>query len=99
MMECPMPLTPNEAASALRDIEQTRRRSGEAVGYRIAAPYFILWGVVWAAGYVGSDLFAEHAGWIWLGLILAAAIASVLVRTLKPKSRGKTNWQTIGLIL
>ena len=51
-----MSLTPNEAASALRDIEDTGRRSGQAFGYRLSAPHLIIWGLVWVVGYGGTDL-------------------------------------------
>ena len=93
-----MPVTPNEAASALRDIEQTRRRSGEAVGYRYAAPYFVLWGLVWVVGYGGTDVFPRDAGKIWLGAIVLGAIASAFGRRAKPGA-GKSAWQSVGLVI
>jgi hypothetical protein len=93
-----MSLTPNEAADALRDIEKTGRRSGEAVGYRYAAPHFILWGLVWVAGYGGTDFFPRDAGMIWLGAIVLGAIASALVRR-TGAGAGKSAWQTVGLVI
>jgi len=74
-----MSLTPNEAADALRDIEQTGRRSGQAFGYRISAPYLVIWGVVWIVGYSCTDLAPRYAGLLWTSLILLATAVSLLV--------------------
>jgi hypothetical protein len=61
-----MPLSPNEAADALRDISQTEQRSSNAYGYASASPYFILWGLVWMIGYGATDLAPRQAGLVWL---------------------------------
>jgi len=74
-----MPLTPNEAADALRDIEQTGRRSGEAFGYRISAPYLVIWGVVWIVGYSGTDLAPRYSGILWSSLIILATAINLFV--------------------
>ena len=98
-----MPLTQDEAASALRDIQQAGRRSGEAFGYRIAAPYFVTWGLVWVAGYGGSDLAPDRAGAIWLCVIAIGSIASVLVSRWSAGgkatggSASSRGWRTLGL--
>lgn len=91
-----MSLTPNEAADALRDIETAGRRSGEAFGYRTSAPYFILWGVVWIVGYSASDFLPRYAGFIWLGLIAAAAVASAFTRRKGAATRG--GWRNLALV-
>lgn len=46
-----MPLTSQEAAETLRDIDQTTGRSAKAYGYSIGSPHLILWGVIWSIGY------------------------------------------------
>ena len=93
-----MPMTPNEAADALRDIEQTGRRSGQAVGYRYAAPYFIVWGVVWMVGYAGTDLFPARAGWIWLAAIAGGAIASAVVGRGRAMRGAMQGWKSFALV-
>jgi len=93
-----MPMTPNEAADALRDIEQTGRRSGEAFGYRYAAPYFIVWGVVWIVGYAGTDLFGKQAPWIWLVAIACGAIGSALAGRARPSRTSTSAWKSIALV-
>jgi hypothetical protein len=74
-METPMPLSRDEAASALRDITLTERRSGEAYGYQRGAPHLIVWGVVWAIGY-SLTYFQPHLQLTWPVLTIAGMAAS-----------------------
>jgi hypothetical protein len=96
-----MSLTPNEAADALRDIEATSRRSGQAFGYRIAGPHFILWGIVWLIGYAASDFFPPNAGNIWLALVAVGALASAVVGRATAgataKARPGSTWKPLAL--
>ena len=95
-----MALTPDEAADTLRDIEATGRRSGEAFGYRMSGPYFILWGLVWLVGYAGSDLLPSRAGLIWLVASLVGAIGSVAVsRTIGKNKSAQTGWRVFFLVV
>jgi len=94
-----MPMTPTEAADALRDIEQTGRRSGQAFGYRYSGPYFILWGLVWIVGYAGTDLARDKANYLWLALIVAGAIGSAIVGRASSRRSAKAGWQSAGLVL
>lgn len=73
-----MSLTPSEAADALRDIESTGRRSGQAFGYRVAAPHLVIWGLVWVVGYGGTDIAPERAGILWPAVIVLGTIASLV---------------------
>ncbi len=75
-----MSLTPNEAADALRDIEATGKRSGEAFGYRVSAPFFYIWGLVWIVGYGLTDVRPFWAGIIWPAVVIAGTVASLLLR-------------------
>lgn len=77
-----MSLTPNEAASALRDIEATGRRSGQAFGYRLSAPHLIIWGLVWVIGYGGTDLVPHLANALWPTVVILGTIASLVTGTL-----------------
>lgn len=74
-----MPLSPEQAQDALRDISRTERRSFSAYGYTSAAPFLILWGALWFVGYGGVDLAPTIAGWIWLGVGIVGTVASTLI--------------------
>ena len=76
-----MSLTPNEAASALRDIESTGRRSGQAFGYRLSAPHLIIWGLVWVVGYAGTDVTPQLANVLWPAVVILGTIASLVTGT------------------
>ena len=70
-----MNLSPGQAAESLKEIERTQRRSAEAQGYAHSSPQFILWGLIWMAGYAGTSLlpnygFVHGISWLWLGLIV-----------------------------
>lgn len=94
-----MSLTPNEAAEALRDIETTSRRSGQAFGYRHSGPYFITWGLIWVAGYASSDLAPRYSGYVWIAAIVAGAIATTLLSARHPKTGStKNSMQAFGIV-
>jgi hypothetical protein len=63
-----MPMTPAEAADALRDIDQTEQHSSTLHGYAKSSPFLILWGVIWALGYSGTYFFPPYTNLIWLSL-------------------------------
>jgi hypothetical protein len=88
-----MPLSQNEAADALRDIDKTQRRSSNAYGYSFASPFFILWGVLWAIGYGSSDLWPAYGGDVWLGVDVFGILASFLIG-----QRGKKGGAGIGVM-
>ncbi len=74
-----MPISSQQAAEALRDIERTQTRSATLRGCRKGAPHLILWGVLWLIGY-GSTYFAPaQANWIWAVIVGIGTIASVVV--------------------
>ena len=72
-----MAITQSEAATALQDVEETTSRAYEMRGYRYASPHLILWGAIWAVGYVLMGLLPQAQwGWIWLPLDIAGFVAS-----------------------
>ncbi|MBL6853304.1 MAG: hypothetical protein ISS15_17620 [Alphaproteobacteria bacterium] len=93
-----MSLTPNEAAAALRDIETVGRRSGQAFGYRYSGPYFVTWGLVWVAGYTGTDLLPHYAGTIWIASLIGGLIATTLLGARQPKGSRKNGIQAFGVV-
>lgn len=71
-----MNISATEAREALRDIDASAARSREFKGYRLAAPYFFLWGVVWVLGY-GATGISPRYGAVWLPLTLLGIAVSV----------------------
>lgn len=95
-----MPLSRSEASDALRDIRKTERRAFSAYGYRAVAPYLMLWGVVWFAGYGGTDLWPWTASWLWpavtlLGFLLSAAMG-MSRKTGKAGQSSAIGWRIVG---
>jgi len=92
-----MSLSPEEAADALRNISQTGRRSFSAYGYQSAAPFLILWGLLWIVGYGGTDLLSRYAGAIWLGVAVFGTVASTLIgMRMRPKTSPRFDWRIFG---
>ncbi|HXL98670.1 MAG TPA: hypothetical protein VN932_01985 [Rhizomicrobium sp.] len=89
-----MSLSPDEAADALRDISNTEKRSFSAYGYKSAAPFLILWGLLWMVGYGGSDLWPAKSGELWLGVVVMGSVISIILgMRAKPKAGRRTDWR------
>lgn len=70
-----MSITPTEAADALRDIDQSATHSRQLKGYRHAAPYFFMWGLIWIVGYTATGISPSNA-WLWVPLAIGGMIGS-----------------------
>ncbi|MDE2135203.1 MAG: hypothetical protein KGM97_02390 [Alphaproteobacteria bacterium] len=96
-----MPLSPKEAAETLTSVEQAARRSAQAFGYRNASPYLILWGLIWVAGYAGTDLRPEYANLIWAVLVVLGGTVSFFLGRHCERTVGtacyKGGWRMLGL--
>lgn len=89
-----MPMTPAEAASALRDINQTEEHSSTLHGYEKASPFLILWGFIWALGYSGTYFFPPYTNLIWLVLAAIGTVASIILgKRAKPASEQRFSWK------
>jgi hypothetical protein len=73
-----MNISPTEAADALREIAASADRAREFKGYRLAAPYFFLWGSIWILGY-GASGVAPSLGIFWLPLSVLGMILSGVI--------------------
>ena len=73
-----MNISPTEAADALRDIAASADRAREFKGYRMAAPYFFLWGTIWIIGYGVSGL-APHYANLWAPLSVIGMVVSAVI--------------------
>lgn len=71
-----MTITQADAAEALRLAGEAEARSHTLRGYQSSAPHLILWGGIYAAGYLVSQFAPERAGTAWLGLVIAGSAGS-----------------------
>jgi len=74
-----MTLSTDQAAESLKEIDRTRRRSATAYVYANSSPFFVMWGVIWMIGYTGTDLYPRYANPLWLALMLAGTLGTVLI--------------------
>ena len=74
-----MSLSPEQAAAALREIEQTRQRSLELVIYRHGGPILVIWGLIWIVGFAVNAMWPSYAAVVWAVLTLIGAVASWLI--------------------
>lgn len=63
-----MTISKQEAADTLRDITKTERRTVSDLGYQMAWPHLIIWGVIWLFGY---SAMAAGVTWDYLWLVLS----------------------------
>jgi hypothetical protein len=73
-----MPISHSEAQDTLRDISATARASATSYGYRVAAPHFLLWGIIWFIAWTFSYL-APQQNYGWLVLDLTGIVGSFLL--------------------
>lgn len=88
-------ISSEQAADALKQASFVERRSAEAYRYQRTAPYLFLWGLIWLAGYGGSDLWPRASGWIWIGLLVLALGASMAIGRQAEAARlgVRSNWR------
>lgn len=89
-----MSIRPEEAASALQDIERAERQSARIYGYRKASPHLLLWGVIWIMGYASTYIWPE-GGMAWAVLVPAGILASFWIsrRAAAKPSAGGFAWR------
>jgi hypothetical protein len=92
-----VPLSRNEAETALRDISTAERASATTYGYRRASPYLVLWGVVWAVGY-GVTYVRPQYTIIWPVLVALGMIASFWIGW-KSDPAGKVDCRYVATLL
>ena len=60
-----MTITKDDAAAALRDIDQAGERSRELESYASGAPYLIIWGLAWLVAGSLTDFMPRQGATIW----------------------------------
>jgi hypothetical protein len=89
-----MPLTQDEAAAALGEIERTDSQTAELQVYEGAAPFFMVWGAVWVFGYTMTHFVPEYRNVFWVsGIALGAVLSIVLGQRLGTKGHGFSAWR------
>jgi hypothetical protein len=77
-----MSLSPQEAAAALHDIEQTERQSSILRGYQHGAPHLVMWGVLWAVGYGLTGLWPACAPYVWAAVVPIGIVGGFVIERL-----------------
>ncbi len=89
-----MPLTQDEAAAALDEIERTGRHATELQVYAGAAPFFMVWGAVWVFGYTMTHFMPEYRTAFWAAGIAAGVCLSILLgKRQDTKGHGFSAWR------
>lgn len=70
-----MSIPRQEAADALRDIEEARQQSAKAYHYQRFSPHLFLWGAIWVVGYAVT-YFRPSASLIWAALVPIGLLGS-----------------------
>jgi hypothetical protein len=74
-----MPLTQDEAAAALGEIERTDRQTTELQVYEGAAPFFMVWGAVWVFGYTMTHFIPEYRNLFWASGVATGTLLSIVL--------------------
>ncbi|AMB45757.1 MULTISPECIES: hypothetical protein [Methylobacteriaceae] len=81
----------DHAHHSLRAAEDGERRLLAALVYGRAAPFLILWGLIWAAGFTSAVWAPDHAAPAWSAVVAlgwAATVALVLAQRRRDRERG-----------
>ena len=76
-----------DAGRALQEIGQTADRVFSRKYYRSAAPFFIIWGLVWMVANFSTAWIPAYANLVWLVTVAIGTAASVLTGYLAPDTR------------
>jgi hypothetical protein len=81
-------LSKDEAAQALNEIDDVKNRTLAMQGYRLASPYFVLWGCIWLIANCITDVRPLIGGLTWQVLTIVGIAGSVCLsmRTIKRQS-------------
>lgn len=74
-----MDVSKEEAQKSLGQIQDTVQRTKKMVAYAGVDTIFIVWGVIWVLGYLSTHFLPLLCLWIWLVLVAAGFIISVIV--------------------
>lgn len=73
-----MSIPHQEAADALRNIEEAQHQSAKVYHYHRFSPHLFLWGAIWILGYA-VNYFRPSASLVWVALVAIGLIGSFLL--------------------
>jgi hypothetical protein len=74
-----MVLTSQQASETLSEVAAAQRKASVLQGYAKSAPHFFLWGLVWAVGYAGTEVYPTLVGPLWMVLDIIGVAGSFLL--------------------
>lgn len=83
----------DDASRSLADIDTAAARSAQLQRYRGLAPHLMLWGTIWMAANVVTDLWPAHGGRAWLVLTLAGTAGSFLIGARTARQHGRRSYR------
>jgi hypothetical protein len=86
-----MPIEPQDAANALKEIAHAQQRSGKAYGYQKAAPHLFIWGLIWIIGYAVTYV-RPHWYLLWAFLVVIGAVGSFFVSWHTPTTGSQASY-------
>jgi hypothetical protein len=92
-------ISAREAHDALQEAATTERRSAQSYGYSRSAPFCILWGLIWIAGYGGTAVLpGRESNWLWLTLSVIGTAISIWIGNNRAEGKGNEGWRA-GLVI
>jgi hypothetical protein len=85
-----MNIGPNEAHTALVDIESVARKVRQSSWYRLASTSIMLWGFLVALGYCATQFVPKSGPSIWLAVNGAGVIATVALKAQGARASGQS---------
>lgn len=80
-------VSPEQAREMLADIDGITRRMRKTLAASSLAPNLMIWGAMWAIGFMASHFGVRSEGWFWAGMITAGALCSAIATWRATKQR------------
>ncbi len=90
-----MTISKDDAAAALRDIDQAGERSLELKSYDTGGPYLLIWGLAWLVAGTVTDFIPRQGAIVWNTVNAIAVIATIWLtyRSGKHPTTGRDQWR------
>jgi hypothetical protein len=91
-----MDISAKEAQESLAQAGAAGQAARDVAAYSGPDWLFIIWGLVWLLGYVGTEFLGRYSGLLWLLLLSLGGMASGLVYRTKAPVRWASSGRNIG---
>jgi hypothetical protein len=90
-----MTISKDDAAAALRDIDQAGERSLELKSYDTGGPYLLIWGLAWLVAGSVTDFMPRQGALIWNTVNAIAVIATIWLtyRLARQNANRRGSWR------